>query len=140
MVAEEAVVFLEEDGAVANELHARLQAWNETQIGSRHTRQLTLSARNADGTLIGGLDGELHWNAFYLGTLWVEEAYRGRGYGTALLERAETIAKEHPCNVVFLTTLTFQAPGFYEKRGYEQFGRLDYDINGLARLWLSKRL
>jgi GNAT superfamily N-acetyltransferase len=127
-------------GEVADELHARLQAWNESQIGPRHSRQVTPSIRHADGTLIGGLDGEVHWNAFYLGTLWVEDGYRGRGYGTTLLERAEAIAREHPCDVVFLTTLTFQAPTFYEKRGYEQFGRLDYGKKGLARLWFAKRI
>src|SRR6266404_5643839 len=59
---------LDAEGDVVNELNARLQAWNEQQIGPRHTRRITLVIRDGEGRLVGGLEGELHWNTFYLGT------------------------------------------------------------------------
>ena len=41
---------------------------------------------------------------------------------------------------VYLDTFTFQAPAFYEKHGYREFGRLDDAVHGHARIWLAKRL
>jgi GNAT superfamily N-acetyltransferase len=94
-------VMLEPSGGQApSERQSRLQEWNETVVGPRNTRLLTLSVRDEHGRLIAGLDGELHWNAFYLATLWVHEDHRGRGYGTALIERAEEEVRAHSCEVV----------------------------------------
>ena len=62
------------------------------------------------------------------------------GYGTALMERGEQVAREQDCDVVFLNTMTFQAPGFYAKLGYSVFGELADVPRGHRRLWFCKRL
>ena len=54
--------------------------------------------------------------------------------------RAEQIAEERACEVVFLNTMTFQAPGFYSKLGYKVFGELTDAPRGYGRLWFCKRL
>lgn len=134
-------VVLEDNGEEASaELHRDVQNWNEQQIGPRNTRLLTFSIRDENGRLIAGLDGELHWNAFYLGTLWVDQSERRRGYGTALMDRTAAVVKEHGCEVIFLSTFTFQAPRFYEKRGYVPFGELPYGGKDFKRVWFAKRL
>lgn len=135
------LVILEADAEqVATELDTRLQTWNEARIGPRNTRRLAFSVRDHSGRLIGGLHGELHWNAFYLATLWVDDDHRRRGYGTALMERAEAETRARSCEVVFLTTLTFQAAGFYEKCGYTRFAELPYGTRDFGRIWYAKRL
>jgi hypothetical protein len=41
------------------------------------------------------------------------------------MDRAEIRARERGCHSAWLDTFSFQARGFYEKLGYEEFGRLD---------------
>jgi ribosomal protein S18 acetylase RimI-like enzyme len=132
---------IERDPArVGAELTAALAAWNEAQVGPRNTQHVTLSIRAQDGELLGGLVGEMFWNCLYISVLWVKDGHRGMGYGTALMQRAEEIAKARPCDVVFLTSMTFQAPAFYEKCGYTQFAELNAAPKGFSRIWFSKHL
>jgi ribosomal protein S18 acetylase RimI-like enzyme len=53
---------------------------------------------------------------------------------------AEDLARERGCVGVWLDTFDFQAPEFYRKHGYEQFGRLDDYPPGHQRLFFQKRL
>ena len=86
------------------------------------------------GEWLGGLTGYI-WNF-----LWVSEALRGQRHGTRLMDAAEEMARERGAVGATLETFTSQAPGFYNKRGYSIFGRLDNYPPGHAKLFLSKRL
>jgi GNAT superfamily N-acetyltransferase len=135
------IIIREPDHAsVAAELNAALIAWNEARVGPRHTEPFTLSVRGDHDELLAGLTGEMFWTTLYVGVLWVKDTHQRRGYGTALLNRAEEIAKARPCDLVFLTSMTFQAPDFYEKCGYTRFAQLDAAPKGFSRIWFSKRL
>ena len=126
--------------AVAAELDAELGRFNEQQIGPRNTVTFVLSVRDGKGELVAGLVGETLWNALLVSVLWVHAQHRNAGYGTALMARAEQIAKERACDVAFLNTMTFQAPGFYRKLGYHVFGELTDAPRGHGRLWFSKQI
>ena len=87
--------------------------------------------------LAAGLHGVLAWQWLYVTTLWVDDAWRGRGVGRALLTRAEAHAAAAGCHSAWLDT--FQARGFYEKLGYSVFGEIpDHPVGG-ARYFLRKR-
>jgi GNAT superfamily N-acetyltransferase len=126
--------------AVAAELDSRLDEFNEAQVGPRNTHNFVLSVRDAKGDLLAGLVGETLWNALRVSVLWVHPEHRKSGYGTALMRRAEQIARERACEVVFLNTMTFQAPAFYSKLDYEVCGELTGAPRGYGRLWFCKRL
>ena len=127
--------------AVAAELDTRLGQFNEQQVGPRNTLNFVLSVRDDRGALVAGLVGETLWNALLVSVLWVDAQHRKSGHGTALMGRAERIAEEHACEVVFLNTMTFQVPGFYSKLGYKVFEELLTDApRGYGRLWFCKRL
>jgi GNAT superfamily N-acetyltransferase len=126
--------------AVAAELDTRLKQFSEDQVGPRNTHNFVLSVRDDKGELVGGLIGETLWNALLVSVLWVHADHRKRGYGTALMGRAEQIARARGCEVAFLNTMSFQAPGFYAQLGYEMFAELRDAPPGHSRLWLSKRL
>jgi GNAT superfamily N-acetyltransferase len=126
--------------AVAAELDTRLGEFNEEQMGPRNTHNFVLSVRDGTGELVAGLVGETLWNALLVSVLWVHAQHRKTGYGTALMGQAEQIAEERACDVVFLNTMTFQAPGFYSKIGYKVFGELTDAPRGYGRLWFCKRL
>jgi GNAT superfamily N-acetyltransferase len=72
--------------------------------------------------------------------LWVDGRYRGRGYGRALLTRAERIVKAHGCVAVQGCCFSFQAAGFLHRLGYKSFGVVDVYLGGHTEDFLIKRL
>jgi ribosomal protein S18 acetylase RimI-like enzyme len=72
--------------------------------------------------------------------LWVAETYRGRGWGKSLMEAAEKEARRRGVRNAYVDTFSFQAPEFYRKLGYREFGRLDDFPTGHRRSWLTKAL
>ena len=50
----------------------------------------------------------------------------------------ETEAIARGCQTGFLLTVTFQAPGFYAKRGWTEFGRVSADPPGVVRVFFRK--
>ena len=134
------VINLEPDLSLANELSERLNEFNEGQVGPRNTLNFVLSVRDDAETLVAGLTGETFWNALYIHVVWVHAQHRKSGYGTALMERAEQIARARGCDVSMLSTFSFQAPAFYTKRGYQVFGEVADLPSNHRRFWFSKRL
>ena len=93
-----------------------------------------------NGGIVGGAAGDTHYGWLYLSLLWVEEAHRGAGWGRRLVERFETEALGRGCRRAWVDTYGFQAPGFYERLGYQEFGRLDDFPPGSARHFFWKAL
>lgn len=101
---------------------------------------LHLFLRRADGSIAGGLLGEIYWGWLHISILWIDEKFRGRGYGERLLKMAEEHAVQKSCHTVHLDTLSFQAQPFYEKNGYTVFGILEDHPVGYQRIFLKKKL
>lgn len=93
-----------------------------------------------DGSVLGGLMGQIWARWLHVGTLWVDERVRGRGHASRLMTAAERYALEKRCTDSFLETFSFQARPFYEKLGYRVFGTLDNYPEGHAYYYLTKRL
>ena len=106
-------------------VRAGLLAYNEVAVGPAHVERLAWYLRDATGTLRGGLVGYLAWRWLMVELLWVDESVRGQGYGRALLENAESVARDAGCVAARLDTYEFQARPFYEHHGYEVFGVLE---------------
>jgi hypothetical protein len=53
---------------------------------------------------------------------------------------AKAAARELHWKAAYLDTFTFQAPKFYQRLGYREFGRLDDFPPGHARIWFWKPL
>lgn len=65
---------------------------------------------------------------------------RGRGHGAHVLALAEAEAIRRGCAMAVLFTMAVQAPGFYEKCGYAEFGRVASTPPGNARIFMRKEL
>jgi ribosomal protein S18 acetylase RimI-like enzyme len=76
----------------------------------------------------------------YIGWVWVHEEYRANGVGRQLMHDAEREAKALGCDHTHLTTLGFQARGFYEKLGYEVFAALEDYPRGHTRFLMKKNI
>ncbi|MFG1623926.1 GNAT family N-acetyltransferase [Kribbella sp. NPDC049227] len=99
-------------------------------------------ALGPDGSLLGGCAGrvERSWHWLTIDTMWVDANARGQGIGTALLEAIEAEARSRGCRWSDVTTFDFQAPDFYRKAGYEQYGvKRDYPP-GHTNYFLRKNL
>lgn len=126
--------------AVARRVRAGLIAHNAAQAGKPDYKRLVLSARDAKGRIVGGLTGELYWNALYVELLWLEEGARKDGLGRRLMLEAEKRARRARKDLIYLNTYSFQAPGFYRKLGFRSFGRIRNYPRGASRIFLVKDL
>lgn len=74
--------------------------------------------------LVGGIVAHCFWNIMHIDFFWVDESLRGQGQGRNLLNKMESIAQREKCKVIHLETFSFEAPRFYEKNGYKEFGKI----------------
>jgi ribosomal protein S18 acetylase RimI-like enzyme len=103
--------------------------------------EVPLSVLLRDGErIVGGLTGKTVQGWLYIGGLALASEWRGQGYGRKLVKEAERIAVGRGCHSAWLNTHSFQAPGFYERLGYEPFGILDDFPKGERRYFFAKRL
>ncbi|ASA23780.1 GNAT family N-acetyltransferase [Paenibacillus donghaensis] len=94
-----------------------------------------------NGEYVGGVTGTIVWNMLQVQLLAVDPAYRGSGVGAVLLQTLEAKARQQGCKVSELTTMSWQAPGFYQKQGYEIFGEIkDCPHAGHTKYYLQKQL
>jgi GNAT superfamily N-acetyltransferase len=128
------------DPAEVARIHESLRRFNEPHSGPYDRHDLLVTARAADGTLAAGLTGLTQWQWLYVDYLWVDERWRGSGLGSRLMRCAEDEAVRRGCRWSRLYTYDFQAPGFYAKRGYEQWGVLEDYPPGHRQIWLRKAL
>jgi GNAT superfamily N-acetyltransferase len=117
----------------------QLDAFNRRHAGEDHHRLLAVFCRDETGEIVAGLTGGTCWGWLVVDLLWVREDLRGRGIGGRLLATAEQEAIRRGCTGAFLDTLDFQAPAFYQKRGYSVFGELPGLPPGHVRYYLAKR-
>lgn len=99
---------------------------------------LALEARH-DGAFAGGLAGALRFGWLCVQRLAVAPEARGLGIGSRLLAEAEAVARARGALGVQLDTFAFQAPRFYERRGYERIGLAPGRAAAEARHSLLKR-
>jgi GNAT superfamily N-acetyltransferase len=115
-------------------------AVNLAKTGAADWHPVGFFLRSPRGEWLGGLNGYIWGGWLHVNFLWVSETLRGQRHGTRLMDAAEAMARERGAFAATLETFTHQAPGFYAKRGYSVFGRLDEYPPGHAKLFLSKRL
>jgi GNAT superfamily N-acetyltransferase len=117
-----------------------LNEFNEKIVGPDRYRPLHIFARDEQGRIAGGLLGGIWWRQLHIDILWLEESQRGQGLGQAILAAAEEEGRRLGCVQVHLDTMSWQAPGFYQKLGYRIFGELDNFPPGFRKYFLVKEL
>ena len=135
-------ITLESDTADADvqALIRELVRFNDSRAETEQWYRLVLLLRDGEAALQGGLLGYTHWNWLFISHLWVADSQRGRGYGRALVARAEEVALHRGCGHAHLDTFDFQARAFYERLGYMVFGQLADYPSGHTRYFLQKEL
>lgn len=129
-----------EASVVSRELWKGLIRFNRQQAGPLRYRRTVLSVRDDKGRLLGGLILQSYWKESYVELLWLSTRARRAGYGGKLLQEAERRARQRGSRLIHLNTYSFQAPGFYEKQGYQRFGGMTGSPEGASRHFYVKRL
>jgi GNAT superfamily N-acetyltransferase len=114
-------------------------AFNVSKVGPGEDRTYAVVATSPAAGLVGGILCRRFWGVLFVGAFYVEGSHRHRGIGRQLLRKAEVLGRSIGCQVVYLDTSEFQAPGFYPKFGYRRFATLTIP-QGFQRFWLYKRL
>ena len=114
--------------------------FNETIVGSDNHTPINIVEYDIDGNIIGGIIGGTYWGWMYVDILWVQEDHRKKGIGSKLLLEAEKEAIRRGCRHVHLDTMSWQAPEFYKKHGYEIIGILPDIPSGNQKYLLIKAL
>lgn len=104
-----------------------LVRFNEAALGKPiDYKLLVLTVTEPEtGEIIGGLWGHTIHSHLYVDLLVVPETRRRQGIGERLIAMAETEARNRGCVGTWLSTYSFQAQGFYERRGYKVFAVMD---------------
>ncbi len=127
-----------EDVAV---LEAALDEHNMSLTGRRDYRPLGVFERDpSSGAVLAGLYGYTWAGWLEIKFVWVHPDQRGRGLARRLLETAEAEARARGCHSAWLDSYTFQAPGMYQRLGYQVFGRLRSYPESAERVFLMRTL
>lgn len=103
-------------------------------------KPLEIIVRNEQGEIIGGLYGRSIWETLEIKTFAVKQENRKAGLGRKLILEVEAEAKRRNCRFVSLDTFSFQAPGFYEKLGFEKIGTETDFPKGFEKYYYRKKL
>ena len=117
-----------------------LKQFNDEIVGKDGHTPLNIVEYDENDNLIGGLLGGTYWGWMYVDILWVHASHRHKGIGSKLLCEAEKEAISRGCHHVHLDTMSWQAPEFYKKHGYEVIGTLPDIPSGNQKYLLMKAL
>ncbi len=117
-----------------------LSAYNDQTGGPTEWRPFAILVKDGAGHVTGGIWGRTAYRWLFIEMFVVPQSLRRQGLGSQLLMEAERQARAHGCVGVWLDTFAFQAPGFYRKHGFTEFGRIDDFPPGSSRHFFMKRL
>lgn len=123
-----------------DDMRLALTAFNSHHIDINEISPLGVFITDADGKKLAGLTGTTCGNWLRIDMLWVSDALRGQGKGSALIRAAEAEARTRGCRYAQVDTASFQARPFYEKLGYTLRFSLSHYPRHHERHYLTKPL
>ena len=95
----------------------------------------------AGSRVVGGLIARIELLWLRISIMATDPDWRSQGVGSALLSEAERIALSHGCRYSYVDTMDYQAPDFYEARGYRCVGTIpDWDSCGHTKTFFVKEI
>ena len=116
-----------------------LNAYNDATVGYADRTPLTVKVCDPDsGAVIGGISGGTSLGLLFIDLVFLPDSLRGQDVGSRMMTMAEDEARRRGCGGGVLYTISFQAPGFYQKLGWTVFGEIPCHPAGTTRVFLRK--
>jgi GNAT superfamily N-acetyltransferase len=129
------------EGADVALISDALDRFNVEQTGVADRRPLAVLVRDPEtGRVLGGLTGRTSLGLLFVDVFYLPPELRGDGVGSEILRQAEDEARRRGCRAGVLYTISFQAPGFYRRHGWRDFGEVPCDPPGTSRIFMTKDL
>lgn len=117
-----------------------LDAYDSCHMPQRPEGSISIGIEE-DGKLIAGADACMTaFHILYVSTVYVQEAYRRKGYGKRLMQEVERRAAELGADTIRLDTFSFQGKEFYEAIGYKVVGRYVNEADGYEEFFFLKHI
>ena len=118
-----------------------LRAYNEVQAGYSDSLPVAVLVRDPETKkVVGGLCGRTSLGLLRVDRFFLPEASRRGRLGSRILAMAEEEGRRRGCTRAVLSTIHFQAPGFYVKQGWEVAARIECEPPGHTRFYMTKKL
>jgi GNAT superfamily N-acetyltransferase len=128
------------DPALADVVGEGLNDFNDA-VAPNDRKPLAVIVRDpATGNILGGITGRTSLGLLFLDLVYLPEHLRGGGLGGRMLRMAEDEGAKRGCVAAVLYTISFQAPGFYERHGWRRFGEVACLPPGTSRIFMTKTL
>jgi GNAT superfamily N-acetyltransferase len=129
------------DGPTEEAIGGGLNRFNDAVTGAGDRRPLAVVLRDPEtGEILGGAIGRTSLGLAFLDLFFVPELLRGSGLGSEVLRLFEDEGRRRGCRSAVLYTISFQAPGFYQRNGWRRFGEIPCDPPGTSRIFMTKEL
>jgi GNAT superfamily N-acetyltransferase len=118
-----------------------LRAYNDAQAGGSDARPLVVLVCDPQtNKVLGGLLGRTYLGLLTIERFFLPEELRRHRLGSRVLALAEEEGRRRGCTRAVLSTLQFQAPGFYLKQGWQVAARIECEPPGHTRYYMTKKL
>ena len=124
----------------SNAIEESLYSYNKRATGRDDGRGLCFVIRDETGRMIGAAAGYSWAGISELRQMWVDEAYRGRGYARQLLNAFVAEAVSRGVRRIWVSSHDFQAPALYEKAGFTRMAEFTGWPEGHSNIILCKTL
>ncbi|RAP57315.1 GNAT family N-acetyltransferase [Oleiagrimonas sp. MCCC 1A03011] len=119
----------------------QLDRFNTDATDIEDRRPLAVLVKDPEsGDVLGGLTGRTSLGLLFVDLFHLPVSLRGSGLGSRILQMAEAEAKRRGCKAGVLYTISFQAPDFYRRHGWQAFGEVPCDPPGTSRIFMTKTL
>ncbi|AIR61764.1 GNAT family N-acetyltransferase [Cedecea neteri] len=122
-------------------IEAGLGEFNDAMSGINDRQPLAVVVRSPEsGKVVGGMLGRSSLGVLFIDLFYLPPELRAHGLGSEILKTFEAEGCRRGCVAGFLYTISFQAPDFYRKHGWEAFGKIDCLPEGTSRFFMKKTL
>ncbi|QKC90302.1 N-acetyltransferase [Mesorhizobium sp. NZP2234] len=119
-------------------LEEHLRGENRRLTGCGDDRGLNFVIRDGAGRSIAVAAGYSWAGTSELQLMWVDQAYRGLGYARQLLDAFVAEAASRGARRIWVSSHDFQAPGLYEKAGFQRVAEFAGWPEGHSNIVLRK--